>query len=334
LVRLRRFLLLALLGAVFVPWGAAQSRFHEVWAYLDIAQDGAPRPGLPVTDWAFFGATLNSQGELTGLPPLRAVLRVAGRRHLVLANVDNAALAHLSLSPLFPVRASLLDALAEAARPYDGLQLDFEAVADPDKEAFWSFLTDLRGRIAPRALSVALPARTRATTDAFDYTAVAPRVDRIIVMAYDEHWSGGSPGAVASLDWGRRVAAYAQTRIAPVQLVMGAPFYGRAWAEKRLARAYRYPTLAQLMVEKGVGAVERTEGVPHFEYEETVRVRVWFEDRASMEARLQLYAAARVNHVAFWRLGQEDPGVWDLVAPWDPVASEGPAPRPGPRVPL
>ncbi|HNQ98248.1 MAG TPA: glycoside hydrolase, partial [Treponemataceae bacterium] len=51
-------------------------------------------------------------------------------------------------------------------------------------------------------------------------------------------------------------------------------------------------------------------GVPWFEYQETVRVKVFYEDTASIVQRSMMYRVAGVRSVSFWRLGQEDPLIW------------------------
>jgi spore germination protein len=43
---------------------------------------------------------------------------------------------------------------------------------------------------------------------------------------------------------------------------------------------------------------------------------VWLEERGSAEARLAIAAAADAGGVATWRLGLEDPRVWELFARW------------------
>jgi len=92
---------------------------------------------------------------------------------------------------------------------------------------------------------------------------------------------------------------------------MGAPFYGRAWASVNPAKAYKNSSVDKLLKEKGITPTERREGVSYFSYEETVQVEVYFDDAASIGERLKLYAAKNVDRIAFWRLGQEDPGAWE-----------------------
>ena len=285
-------------------------RFAEAWAYLLGGDEPLLTTALHVTDLAYFGASLNSYGELTGVPKPVSIKGFAGRRHLVLAIQDNFALTHMAIFPDFPVRAKLIDDLVQASQDFDGVQLDWESITGRDKQFFWSFLAELKSRLKGKILSVAIPARTSAIEDAFDYKALNAVADRIIVMAYDEHWSGSSPGSVASLAWCQKVAQFAQGSIDPDKLVMGVPFYGRAWADRSLSRAYKYSGVAKLMSDKSVTQPTRLDGIPSFEYDELVRVRVFYEDKDSQWARLNQYASLGVRKMAFWRLGQEDPEIW------------------------
>jgi spore germination protein YaaH len=71
--------------------------------------------------------------------------------------------------------------------------------------------------------------------------------------------------------------------------------------------------VTSLLAEKALDTVNREMQIPFFEYEETVNVRVFYEDVLSLSSRLRLYESASVNKIAFWRLGQEDAGVWNYL---------------------
>jgi spore germination protein YaaH len=88
------------------------------------------------------------------------------------------------------------------------------------------------------------------------------------------------------------------------------PFYGRAWADKNLSKAYRHSSVAKILTDKSILNVERREHVPYFEYEENVKVQVYFEDVWSTLSRVSLYGSTGIDKIAFWRVGQEDPKVW------------------------
>ncbi len=290
--------------------------FSEVWAYLMDGEERFFKPEFPVTDIGYFGAGINSQGKLAGVP-VRSKIRNCSRRvHLVIADLGNYALAHFCFSPEYKLRAALISDIVLAAQDYEGVQLDFEAVASADRDNYLQFAKMLKSALGTKTLSVALPAATLVKEDRFGYRRFAGVADRIIVMAYDEHWSTSAPGPVASMDWCSKVADYALSQIPSQQLVMGAPFYGRSWADKSLSKAYRFSSLSNLLDEKGIedADIQRHDGVPFLEYDETVKVRVYFDDAWSTANRLRIYRKKHVWNIAFWRLGQEDASVWKFLS--------------------
>jgi len=296
------------------PAAAAPGSFAEVWAYVMDGEEKYLDVGYPITDLCYFGAGLSSRGKLAGVPDRGRLGSFPGRVHLVVAEIGNYALTHFCLDPDYPLRNALIDDIAEAAKPFDGVQIDFEAVGSEDYDRFFDFIFLLRQRLGSKPLSVALPARVSEKTDYFGYERISGIADRIVVMAYDEHWSSSAPGPVASIEWCSRIAEYARSKVPQAKLVMGNPFYGRAWADKSLSRAYKYSGLSSLISEKGIERVDRQDGVPYIEYSETVRVRAYFDDLASILSRLGMYSSASIENVAFWRLGQEDAAVWKSIS--------------------
>jgi len=265
---------------------------------------------LPISDLCYFSAEINAYGELSGVPDIGRLSAFAGRKHLVIAEIGSYSLTHFCLDPSYPVRDRLIDEIIVASLPYDGVQIDFEAIPVRDRENFVDFLRLLKNGLGQKTLSVALPARLTESGDVLGYSRIGSIVDRVVVMAYDEHWSTSAAGPVASMDWCARVASYAASRLEPRKLVMGLPFYGRAWGDKKPNRAYKYSGVKSLADEKGVGVFFRENEVPWFRYEETVTVDVYYDDAESTEYRARMYRDSGIGAVAFWRLGQEDPEFW------------------------
>jgi spore germination protein YaaH len=133
-------------------------------------------------------------------------------------------------------------------------------------------------------------------------------------MAYDEHWSGSGPGSIASLAWCRRVAEYSLRAIGREKLIMGLPFYGRAWGDHNPSRAMVYSTIENLIRERKISEIRREEGIPVFEYEVPVAVKVYYEDEYSLSARMEMYRSLGADAIGFWRLGQETSKVWNILA--------------------
>lgn len=287
--------------------------FTEIWGYVQAGEESALNPAWPVSDVVLFNAGISSTGKLRGVPNRNKLSGSGGKVHLAIAELSNYALTHFCLSPDYPIRSQLIAQIAEAAKPFDGVNIDFEAVLTEDTEHFISFLRALKTQIGKRTLSVALPARTRKVQEAYDYERIARVADRVIVMAYDEHWSGSKPGSVASLQWCEKVADYGLKTIGAKKLVMGLPFYGRAWGEINPSRAYRFSSLSKLMEEKGIQQIDRINGSVYFEYSELIKVKVFYEDHRSVHQRAQLYYTQGVSHIGFWRIGQEDTAIWNFL---------------------
>jgi hypothetical protein len=287
-----------------------QSNFPEIWAYLLKDHENQLPANSPLTDIGYFSAEINSYGELSDIPQRSKVANFSGRVHLV-AVCGGRALSHFVLKEGSPERAKLIADLLKAAKDYDGLQIDFENVPERDAAAFRSFLRELKNGLEGKMFTIALAARTKKLqTDPYDYELIKEIVDRIFVMAYDQHWSGSEPGPVAGIDWCSRVAQYAVKAIGQDKLIMGLPFYGRTWGSESFNRAYYFTTMQKIIANNNVADIQRKNGVPFFTYERAVTITSYFDDNLSLAERMGIYKGLGVRAVGFWCLGQEDPGFW------------------------
>ncbi|MDR0320077.1 MAG: glycoside hydrolase [Treponema sp.] len=287
--------------------------FNEVWGYVLAGQEAALTRGLPITDVGYFGAEVDMYGSLTSVPRRQNLSGYTGRVHLVVTCQSNS-LTHFTLAPESKERRELIADLIAATGNFDGLQIDFENIPPRDGEAFLSFLRELQAGLRGKIFTVALYARTRKlSNDVYDYETIKPYVDKIFVMAYDEHWGGGTAGPVASLQWCRRVAEYSLSAIGREKLVMGIPFYGRAWANQNHHRALIFSTTERLINTMNVGEVGRENGISTFNYDVNVSVKVYYEDEYSISAKMEMYKSMNINSIGFWRIGQETQNVWRIL---------------------
>ncbi len=311
--------------------------FREIWAYLMRGEEKELSGSEPVTDLCYFSVSMNREGRITETVARPDVTLKGGSRpaiHLVVAELANQALMHFALNPRYGVRPLLLEDIRRVSAPFDGVQLDFEMLHREDADLFFGFLADLRAALPEgKKLSVAVPARTKLVPGPYDYTRVAPLVDRMIVMAYDEHWSTSAPGPVASLPWCANVADYARSVIPADKIVMGLPLYGRAWQDKRLARALRFSGVQDLAAEKQAPRNYAPEVGAWFEYPESVTVTVFYDDHHTLREKLRLYEGKGIGAVSFWRIGQGPPGFWEsfdstaLAVPVAPATPDAPSGR-------
>ena len=288
--------------------------FKEVWGYVMTDREKFFTNDLPITDLCYFSADINSYGEITSVPNPKRFKDFNGRIHLVVTCTGRA-LTHFSILPTGKQRKGIIDAITVASKDYDGIQIDFENVGARDAENFRLFLSAVRSAIGPKKiLSVALPARTKSYSDEiYDYKKIEKLVDRVIIMAYDEHWSGGSPGPVASMNWCKNVVKYAKTVIPNEKLVMGLPGYGRTWENEEYSSAWIFTSIQRLQKENNITSVNRKDSVPYFDFDATVHVTAYYDDEYSLVTRSRMYKNEGVSNIGFWRIGQEDTKFWDWI---------------------
>jgi spore germination protein YaaH len=209
----------------------------------------------------------------------------------------------------------------------DGLNLDFESLRGSDRNAFTQFVKEFGEAARAKGLtfSIDLPRgsiRWNHQT-AFDHAELHKYVDYIVIMAYDQYYSGSSePGSVSGLDWAEEgIQEFLSYGIPRDKLIMGIPFYIRQWkldaagnlVGNNAIYSYTVPDiLAQYNVTK---TWDERFGQYKMEYKKDGFTYVfWLEDAATVEARLAIARKYSLAGVSAWRLGQEDPSFWDTIA--------------------
>ncbi|WP_296320570.1 glycosyl hydrolase family 18 protein [Treponema sp. UBA3813] len=288
----------------------------EVWGYVMIGEEKSFSNDYPVTDIGYFVSAINNYSDFPEVPNrYEKFPDYKGRVHLV-SSVDSTAQTHLLLDPKLPLRNKIIKQLVAQAKDYDGVQIDWELVLKNDDENFWNFLKQLKKKLKGKMLTVAIPARLKTLEkDAYDYFTLSKIVDKIIVMAYDEHWSTSAPGPIASVAWCKRIADYAKTVIPEEKLVMGCHFYARAWNNEDVGRkAYRMYKIDGLIKDNKVSIFNKSaDGDLSFYFEKKTRVTVFYDTIDSAIARCKMYADSGIERLSFWRIGQEIPEFWDKI---------------------
>jgi cellulose synthase/poly-beta-1,6-N-acetylglucosamine synthase-like glycosyltransferase/peptidoglycan/xylan/chitin deacetylase (PgdA/CDA1 family)/spore germination protein YaaH len=260
-------------------------------------------------------------------PTFDSIMASAPRRPQVLPlvqNVDDTKwypddLAALLRDPR--ARARLIDQSLGlvAARHGGGVVFDFEelpATAQPD---YKRFLFEAHRVFAARGLTVGLAVPVADETwNLADYAKVA---DKLYLMLYDEHWSTGDPGPVASQTWFVQRLVEAVREIGPDKAVAAIANYGFDWAKGRAAETQSVEE-AWLSAHDSEAQIrfDPVSGNETFDYddEQGVTHHVWMADAATAWNQLRAARLEGVAGVALWRLGTEDPGVWTDLAAFGP----------------
>jgi spore germination protein YaaH len=240
-------------------------------------------------------------------------------------NCQRAAIVHKILTDP-ATRAAWLDGMVATADQYgyDGLNLDFEAIDAPDRDALTSFVAELATRLHARGklLTQAVSAKTEDVmghprSTAFDYVELSKYVDHVFVMAWGIHWATSAPGAQDDYGWVTQVADYVASLPRKEKFVMGTMLYGMDWPNgggslANEASGRYYDDIMALSAQYGVAPeYDPTKDSWHLAYHDAAGVPrdVWYSDATNVANRLKL-ARDRGLGIGFWRLGQEDERIW------------------------
>lgn len=226
---------------------------------------------------------------------------------------DGAGAANLLADPA--ARAALIARLAGYVRQKQaaGLVMDFEALPAQAMPDYLRFLGTLRGAL-PKGATLAVTAP--AEDERWPLAALARVSDRLIFMAYDQHWEGGEAGPIAAQDWFVRQVEAARHVVGPDKLIVALGSYAYDWhGDDTDALTIEEAWLAAHDSEAPV-TFDAASGNAGFAYDEDGQHHaIWMMDAATSWNQLQALKRLGIDDVALWRLGSEDPGFWaDLAA--------------------
>jgi len=209
---------------------------------------------------------------------------------------------------------------------FDGVNIDIEDVNREDSAGVSALYTELGAAMRRRGyyLSASVPARVsdepfNPFSDPFDYAAIGRAVNQFIVMLYNEHgWPGSGPGPVVSIGWMRRVLNYTVTKMPRDKVVAAVSVFGFDF--NLTTERNQYVTFSQAMAlarryNRDVIFDQETQ-TPMFAYQDASgnQHEVWFENAASIRAKVRLAWELGISGIALWRMGMEDPGIWTMLA--------------------
>lgn len=265
--------------------------------------------------------------DLTRDPEARAILAASKRRPALMPGVFNAregvwdgpAADRLLTDPAR--RRALVQSLVRLARTqgYAGYVFDLENLSPAGVAAYPALLAEARAALKPLGREVWV------TAPFDDPSWPLPRLqaaaDAIVLMAYDQHWSGGEPGPPAAQDWFQRNLAAHMSRLDPARTIVALGAYGYDWTRGAKgapgsASAVTFAEATQIAHDSGAQAVMDPASLnPTFAYADDAgrRHEVWFLDALTAFNQIRVADAFRPMGYALWRMGGEDPLDWRLL---------------------
>jgi len=270
--------------------------------------------------------TTDSTGNISGLVPTNQITYANNNGIKAFAMITNnfdGAIAK-SLLESSQNRTNLINNIVNALKlnGYKGVNVDLEGVYYYDRSYLTTFMNELYTALHPQGfyVTIAVPAKTSDSpsaswSGAYDYSALPNYSDQIVLMTYDEHYPGGTPGAIASIGWVENVIKYAVTVIPSGKILLGTAAYGYDWTSSS-TKAYGITGIYNLALTTGStikwDSISQT---PYFNYIDSTGIShsVWFENAQSLNYKLDLVNSYNLSGIAIWRLGLENADYWTSI---------------------
>ncbi len=274
----------------------------------------------------------------------------------LVSNLENTDVDTTKVLSVTSSRDTLVNNLVSEAIKYDldGINVDFESLEGEAGAGFLQFIRELSLKCRNNDIILSVDNYAPASYNAFysrDEQAVF--ADYIILMAYDEHYSGSDEGSVASLSFVTQAVADTLEEVPAEQLVLGCPFYTRLWKltpvgeedesdddtsaageaadtdasedsasggegdDYTVSSEALSMSEAEARVNANGAEYEWLEdcGQYYAEYEyDGSTYKIWLEDQNSIEKKLEVMQSNGLAGASFWKLGYEKNTVWDTIA--------------------
>jgi cellulose synthase/poly-beta-1,6-N-acetylglucosamine synthase-like glycosyltransferase/peptidoglycan/xylan/chitin deacetylase (PgdA/CDA1 family)/spore germination protein YaaH len=250
--------------------------------------------------------------------PLHAILNASAHRPWVLPvvqNVRNQQWDGINTARMFRDKAAREKLFNQIQAMLDnehanGVVFDFENLPPNSLRAYQAFIAEANKRFSPRLVTMAVPI----DDESWNLRAFARAADKLILMDYDEHYSGGEAGPIASQPWFVQHLRSAMRQVPRDKAIVAVANYAYDWPEgKTDADIWTLQEAWLIAHDNNVDTVfDPVSGNPHFDYKDddgTLR-HVWLLDAASAWNQLRAIKISNASGIALWRLGSEDPGIW------------------------
>lgn len=212
-------------------------------------------------------------------------------------------------------RTALLDRIEPllVAQRAAGVSFDFEQLPASAQPFYRAFLNEARIRLARHAMLVTV--QVPVDDPDWDLKAYGRVADRVFLMNYDQHYPGSDAGPIAAQPWFVQQLRHAVTQIPRDKLIVAIGNYAQDWPDGKTDADSMNVQEAWLIAHDNNARTtfDPASGNATFDYsdDDGTRRHVWLLDAASGWNQLRAVKASGASGVALWKMGGEDPGIWD-----------------------
>ncbi|MCM1156634.1 MAG: glycosyl hydrolase family 18 protein [Roseburia sp.] len=220
-------------------------------------------------------------------------------------------------------RTYLIEQLVATALEYglDGINIDFEDLGNDTGEPFIEFIRELS--IPCRANGIVLSVDNYVPmgyNNHYHREEQGLVADYVIIMGYDEHHGNSEEaGSVASINYVENGIARTVEEVPAEKVINAIPFYTRIWETNGTTITSQVVGMQMAREYLGNHGIEKQwdeETCQNYgEYQSgNSYFQVWLEDADSIKVKLNVMDQYQIGGVAEWRLGLEEPMVWEVIA--------------------
>lgn len=207
---------------------------------------------------------------------------------------------------------------------YDGINIDFEKITSSSSDDYLQFIRELSLELRKNDKYLSVDVYPIEVYNAFyNPEEIANYADYVIVMNYDEHYSGSEKaGPVSSMSYVERNLKRLSEYVPSEQIINALPFYTRLWKESNGELSDDSISMVEsqaVITESGATPTyDDDAGSNYIEYKDSTGAtfKMWIEDKDTLGKKIDLTKENNNGgsaNVAYWRLGLENEDVWQVV---------------------
>jgi spore germination protein len=190
------------------------------------------------------------------------------------------------------LRQKQIESLAKLAvdMGYEGLDLDYESIPPRNLPDLATYVEELANALHANGKTLAVSIETHPNEVVLPaWRRIGAAADNVRLMAYGKKSATRAP--ITDPAWMRERVAHALRAIPKEKLTVGLPLYCLRWEGQTIS--------------SGSWARLHTED----------KNKVYCENAASVKEKVDIARELGASTIAFWRLGGEDPAIWEKIKP-------------------
>lgn len=202
----------------------------------------------------------------------------------------------------------------------DGINIDFEAMKDDDRDLFTQFIRELAPILRQNNIKLSVDMYF---VRYIDRERVGEAADYIVLMGYDHRgaWSSEA-GSIAEVSWVEEniESLLNDSNIPASKIILGVPFYTRLWQIKAgdtniTTKVYTMKDCKSFVEEKNLSTTwDEYAGQNYAEYTSgDITYKLWIEDVNSIKRRVETVNKYNLAGITGWRKGFETNDIWQVI---------------------